>query len=58
MQNIVYGKGGFLNQVLGDKNYKKFDLDNEVLEDGTKCDKYDPEVDPTILNSFSTSAFR
>ncbi|KAI4487501.1 hypothetical protein M0804_005650 [Polistes exclamans] len=53
VQHITYRE--FLPIVLGNEVMKVFDL--EVLTKGY-YDGYDPSVNPTIANSFSTAAYR
>ena len=50
MQNIVYGE--YLPTILGVDYMQKYKL--VVAEESS----YDSSVDPTIFNSFATSAFR
>ena len=50
MQNIVYGE--YLPTILGVDYMQEYDL--VVAEESL----YDSSVDPTIFNSFATSAFR
>ena len=50
MQNIAYGE--YLPTILGVDYMQKYNL--VVSEES----KYDPTVDPSIFNSFATSAFR
>jgi len=50
MQNIVYGE--FLPTVLGAKVMKKYDLLAE------ETSKYNPRMNPGIVNSFTAAAFR
>lgn len=50
MQNIVYGE--FLPTILGAKMMKKYKL--LANEDSL----YDPDVNPNVINSFTTAAFR
>ena len=50
MQNIVYNE--FLPTLLGRRFMDKFELD--IIGNS----KYNPEANPTILNSFATAAFR
>jgi len=50
MQNIVYGE--FLPTILGKKYMHKYNL---LAEDNSK---YDPGVNPNVINSFTAAAFR
>ena len=50
MQNVAYGE--YLPTILGVDYMTEYDL---VVSEETR---YDPEVDASIFNSFSTSAFR
>ena len=50
IQNIVYGE--YLPSILGEKYMNKYGL--SVTENSD----YDPSVNPTIFNEFSTAAFR
>lgn len=50
MQNIAYGE--YLPTILGVDFMTDYDL--VVAEES----RYDPSVDPSIFNSFATSAFR
>ena len=51
-QAIVYKE--FLPAVLGPDNMKKYELE---LKEGSES-KYNPNLDPTIMNEFATFAFR
>ena len=53
LQNIVYSE--FLPVVLGRDAVEKYNL---TLPDPAKDTVYDPTIDPTVLNSFATVAFR
>ncbi len=50
MQNVVYGE--YLPTVLGVEVMRRYGL---IVEEESR---YDPEVDPTIVNEFATAAFR
>ncbi len=50
MQNVVYGE--FLPTVLGVEVMRRYGL---IVEETSE---YDPQMDPSIVNSFATSAFR
>ena len=50
MQNIVYGE--YLPTILGAKYMKKYGL---LVEEFSE---YNPGVQPDIINSFATAAFR
>ena len=50
MQNIVYGQ--YLPEVLGQET---IDLYNLGIEEPSH---YNPNIDPSITNSFATAAFR
>ena len=50
MQNVVYGQ--WLREVVGPEIYENLHLDP------TSDSSYDPEVDPSIYNSFAAAAFR
>nr|KAG5714322.1 hypothetical protein BaRGS_018539 [Batillaria attramentaria] len=51
MQHVTYAE--YLPLVLGDQAMRNYNL---ALDDPTY--KYDPSVDPSIINAFSTAAFR
>ena len=50
MQNVVYGQ--WLREVVGPEIFESLHLDP------TPDSHYDPEVDPSIYNSFAAAAFR
>ncbi len=52
MQNVVYGE--YLPAILSPADMKKYGLELK----STQRSKYDPEVDPSIRNSFATAAYR
>ena len=51
-QTITYNE--FLPLVLGPDNMRKYDLE---VKEGTES-KYDPSLDPSIMNEFATFALR
>ena len=50
MQNIVYGQ--YLPDILGPETVTRFDLGIDEASD------YNPDTDPSIINSFATAAYR
>lgn len=52
MQNIVYSE--YLPILLGQAKMESLEIYIKNMENT----KYDPNVDPSILNSFATASFR
>ena len=50
MQNVVYGQ--YVPDILGPETVTRFDLGIDEASD------YNPDTDPSIINAFSTAAYR